>query len=200
MLHKSLYWWPVFIYTTKVCVKFHRDNHKGRAAANQGGGVQIRQHLNHTCDVGSLITSTGKLPTVSKGTHVIIPLVDELEDGRWEAVIERQDEKRLKLSVNSPPTACIGQYQLTVETTCANGQYISVHNPANDIFMLFNPWSECNVASKKVLLLLTILRRIFIQFYNFVFLQHFLLLMTILEFNFPIQSKRYSQLEHPGSS
>ncbi|XP_008305375.1 protein-glutamine gamma-glutamyltransferase K-like [Cynoglossus semilaevis] len=108
--------------------------------------ITLSRPYDHKTDKLHLELKTGKLPTVSKGTHVIIPLVDELEDGRWEAVIERQDEKRLKLSVNSPPTACIGQYQLTVETTCANGQYISVHNPANDIFMLFNPWSEYDTA------------------------------------------------------
>ncbi|KAM6921534.1 protein-glutamine gamma-glutamyltransferase K-like [Xenentodon cancila] len=85
---------------------------------------------------------TGPLPTLSKGTHVIIPLVEELEDGRWEAAVVKQDDRRIKLSVNSPPTAVIGRYQLTVETNTANGRSVSTHNPANDIFMLFNPWCE----------------------------------------------------------
>ncbi|KAI3368984.1 hypothetical protein L3Q82_025956 [Scortum barcoo] len=85
---------------------------------------------------------TGLLPTVSKGTHVIIPLVEELEDDRWEAAVVKQEDKRIKLSVNSPPTAVIGRYQLIVQTNCANGRAFSTHNPANDIFMLFNPWCE----------------------------------------------------------
>lgn len=88
------------------------------------------------------LSASGPLPTVSKGTHVIIPLVEELEDGRWEAAIVTKDDKRIRLSVNSPPTAIIGQYQLTVETNCTNGQAISTHDPANDIYMLFNPWCE----------------------------------------------------------
>ncbi len=88
------------------------------------------------------LTFSGPLPTVSKGTHVIIPLVEELEDDRWEAAIVKQDDKRIKLSVNSLPTAVIGRYQLIVETNCANGQAVSTHDPANDIYMLFNPWCE----------------------------------------------------------
>ncbi|KAK5614196.1 hypothetical protein CRENBAI_007854 [Crenichthys baileyi] len=84
----------------------------------------------------------GPLPAVSKGTHVIVPLVEELEDGRWEAAVVKQEDRRIKLSVNSPPTAVIGRYQLTVGTTCANGQDTFTHDPANDIYMLFNPWCE----------------------------------------------------------
>ncbi|XP_043985259.1 protein-glutamine gamma-glutamyltransferase K-like [Gambusia affinis] len=85
---------------------------------------------------------TGPLPAVSKGTHVIVPLVEDLEDGRWEAAVAQQDDRRLMLSVNSPPTAVIGRYQLTVETSCPSGQASSRHDPADDIYMLFNPWCE----------------------------------------------------------
>ncbi|XP_054916296.1 protein-glutamine gamma-glutamyltransferase K-like isoform X1 [Poeciliopsis prolifica] len=85
---------------------------------------------------------TGPHPAVSNKTHIIVPLVEDLEDGRWEAAVVERDDKRLKLSVNSPPTAIIGRYQLTVETSCANGKATSRHDPANDIYMLFNPWCE----------------------------------------------------------
>ncbi len=95
-----------------------------------------------TCGCVSHLTFPGSLPTVSKGTHVIIPLVEDLKDDRWEAMVVKQDDKRIKLSVNSPPTAVIGRYQLRVETNCTNGQFISTHDPANDIYMLFNPWCE----------------------------------------------------------
>lgn len=94
------------------------------------------------------LTSSGPLPTVSKGTHVIVPLVENLKNDQWEAAVVKQDGKRLKLSVNSPPTAAIGQYQLAVETSCASGQFISTHDPANDIFMLFNPWCRGRKASQ----------------------------------------------------
>ncbi|XP_015251619.1 PREDICTED: protein-glutamine gamma-glutamyltransferase K [Cyprinodon variegatus] len=85
---------------------------------------------------------TGLLPAVSNGTHVIVPLVEELEDGRWEAAIVKQEDRKLRLSVNSPPTAVIGRYQLTIVTNSANGRDTSAHDPANDIYLLFNPWCE----------------------------------------------------------
>ncbi|XP_041791244.1 protein-glutamine gamma-glutamyltransferase K-like [Chelmon rostratus] len=104
--------------------------------------ITLSRPFNPPTDKLHLELKTGSLPTVSKGTHVIIPLVDDLKESRWEAAVVKQDDKRIKLSVNSPPTAVIGQYQLLVETNCANGQSISTHDPANDIYMLFNPWCE----------------------------------------------------------
>ena len=79
---------------------------------------------------------------MAKGTHVIIPLVEELEDDRWEAKIVKRDGNRIKLSVNSQPTAMIGRYQLTVATHSPKGKATSTHDPGNDIRMLFNPWCE----------------------------------------------------------
>lgn len=77
---------------------------------------------------------------MAKGTHAIVPLVEKLGNDQWEAAIARRDGDRLLLSINSPPTAVIGRYQLTVETSCASGEFISTHDPANDIVVLFNPW------------------------------------------------------------
>ena len=90
-----------------------------------------------------IFSTTGKLPTVSKGTHVIIPVVEELEDDRWECKIVEQDGNRVKLSVNSLPTAAVGRYELTVATHSPKGEAMSTHDPANDIIVLFNPWNEC---------------------------------------------------------
>ncbi|XP_070764611.1 protein-glutamine gamma-glutamyltransferase K-like [Enoplosus armatus] len=104
--------------------------------------ITLSRPFHPNTDKLHLELKTGPLPTVSKGTHVIIPLVEELEDDGWEAAVVKQDDKRIKLSVNSPPTAVIGRYQLTVETNCANGQVVSTHDPANDVYMLFNPWCE----------------------------------------------------------
>ncbi|XP_059197526.1 protein-glutamine gamma-glutamyltransferase K-like [Centropristis striata] len=104
--------------------------------------ITLSRPFNPSTDKLHLELKTGPLPTVAKGTHVIIPLVKDLEDVRWEAAIVKQDDKRIKLSVNSAPTAVIGRYQLIVETDCPNGQAISTHDPANDLYMLFNPWCE----------------------------------------------------------
>ncbi|KAL3047443.1 hypothetical protein OYC64_021619 [Pagothenia borchgrevinki] len=104
--------------------------------------ITLSRPFDPSTDKLHLDLKTGPLPTVSNGTHVIIPLVEELEGNRWEASIVSQDDKRMKLSVNSLPTALIGRYQIIVETHCANGQAVSTHDPANDILLLFNPWCE----------------------------------------------------------
>ncbi|XP_008297794.1 protein-glutamine gamma-glutamyltransferase K [Stegastes partitus] len=85
---------------------------------------------------------TGSLPMVSKGTHVIIPLVDELEDERWEAKIVEQNGNKVKLSVNSPSTAVVGLYGLSVVTSTLKGEAAATHNSSKNIVMLFNPWCE----------------------------------------------------------
>lgn len=85
---------------------------------------------------------TGPNPLVSKGTLVIVPLVDELQHNCWEAKIVEKKGNKIKLSVNSMPTAPIGQYKLTVATQSPNGNSTSVYKPENDIYLLFNPWCE----------------------------------------------------------
>lgn len=79
---------------------------------------------------------------VSKGTHVIVPLVDHLEDERWEAKIVEQKVNKIKLSVNSPANAVIGLYGLSVTTFSLKGEAAATHNSKKSIVMLFNPWCE----------------------------------------------------------
>lgn len=79
---------------------------------------------------------------VSKGTHIIIKLVEELEDNSWEAKIVKQNGNRIKLSVNSHHKAVIGQYKLTVMVKCPKQELAVTHDPSKDVVMLFNPWCE----------------------------------------------------------
>ncbi len=85
---------------------------------------------------------SGNLPDVSKGTHVIVPLVEDLQDDCWEAKIVEKKGKTIKLSVNSPATAAIGKYKFCVALSSPMGVAMSPYSPNNDIYMLFNPWSE----------------------------------------------------------
>uniref|UniRef100_A0A8C2F985 Protein-glutamine gamma-glutamyltransferase K n=1 Tax=Cyprinus carpio TaxID=7962 RepID=A0A8C2F985_CYPCA len=94
--------------------------------------LDLSRPFNPNTDKLHLEMKTGPLPQVSKRTHIIIPLVDELQDESWEAKIVEQNVNRVRLSVNSPITAVIGKYKLTITT-----QYLKT-----DIYMLFNPWCE----------------------------------------------------------
>ncbi|XP_068175459.1 protein-glutamine gamma-glutamyltransferase K-like [Antennarius striatus] len=104
--------------------------------------ITMSRVFNPSTDKLHLELRTGPLPKVSRGTHVIIPLVGALEGNRWEAALVQQDGERIKLSVNSPPTAVVGRYRLRVETDCGNSITISTHDCSDDIYLLFNPWCK----------------------------------------------------------
>ncbi|RXN25487.1 glutamine gamma-glutamyltransferase [Labeo rohita] len=77
----------------------------------------------------------------SPGVRISVPLVDVLEDGRWEMKIVEQKDNRVRLSVNTLPTASIGRYKVTVESFSQRGRLLYPCTP-NDVYMLFNPWCE----------------------------------------------------------
>ncbi|XP_016134730.1 protein-glutamine gamma-glutamyltransferase K-like [Sinocyclocheilus grahami] len=77
----------------------------------------------------------------STGIHISVPLVDVLEDGRWEMKIVEQKDKRVRLAVNTLPTASIGRYKVTVESFSPKGKLLFPCS-LNDVYMLFNPWCE----------------------------------------------------------
>ncbi|MBN3283191.1 TGM1 glutamyltransferase, partial [Polyodon spathula] len=104
--------------------------------------IEFSRPFNPDTDTMHLELQIGPLPQVSKGTHVIIPLVEELEDNRWEAKIVQRVGSKIKLSVSSPVTAVIGRYKFAVATHSPGGDFKMEHNPKNDITFLFNPWCE----------------------------------------------------------
>ncbi|XP_056126689.1 protein-glutamine gamma-glutamyltransferase K [Rhinichthys klamathensis goyatoka] len=104
--------------------------------------IELSRPINLKTDKLHLDLKLGNLPDVSKGTHVIVPLVEDLQDNCWEAKIVEQKDKKIKLHVNSLPTAAIGKYRLGVATRSTTGEAMSPYSPDNDIYMLFNPWCE----------------------------------------------------------
>ncbi|XP_036940527.1 protein-glutamine gamma-glutamyltransferase K [Acanthopagrus latus] len=104
--------------------------------------MELSRPFNADTDKLHLDLKTGPLPMVSKGTHVIIPMVDQLEDECWEAKIVEQDGTTVKLSVNSPATAVCGLYGLAVTCSSMKSESTTTHNSSKNIVMLFNPWCE----------------------------------------------------------
>uniref|UniRef100_A0AAV2JV13 Protein-glutamine gamma-glutamyltransferase K n=1 Tax=Knipowitschia caucasica TaxID=637954 RepID=A0AAV2JV13_KNICA len=124
----------------------HTDEFYGdELIIRRGQTFQIQVELNRPFSADTdklhLELKTGGLPLVSKGTHVIVPLVKHLEDERWEAKVVEQADNTIKLSVNSPATAVVGLYGLSVVTGSLKGEPTSYNSPKN-IVMLFNPWCE----------------------------------------------------------
>ncbi|XP_053739250.1 protein-glutamine gamma-glutamyltransferase K [Synchiropus splendidus] len=125
----------------------HTDLYHGNELIiRRGQTFQMEMELNRPFNAENhkmhIDLKTGPLPLVSKGTHVIIPLVDQLEDERWEAKIVEQDGNKIKLSVNSPVNAVVGLYGLTVTTSTLKGDHPNTFNPNKNVVMLFNPWCE----------------------------------------------------------
>lgn len=89
----------------------------------------------------------GPLPTVSKGTHATILLVDSLKEKHWEVKIVEQSGSKLRLSVNSPASAVCGQYGLTVTCGSNQSETTTTHECNKNIVMLFNPWCEGELGS-----------------------------------------------------
>ncbi len=82
---------------------------------------------------------TDPIFTSNPGIRISVPLVDVLEDGCWEMKIVEQKDKRVRLAVNTLPTASIGRYRVTVESFSPRGRLLFPCTP-DDIYMLFNPW------------------------------------------------------------
>ncbi|XP_051985246.1 protein-glutamine gamma-glutamyltransferase K-like [Xyrauchen texanus] len=125
----------------------HTDQYHGdHLIIRRGQTFQIELELsrpfNPNTDKLHLELQTGPLPMVSKGTHVIIPLVEELQDECWEAKIVEQNINRIKLSINSHAAAVIGKYKLTITTLIPKTGERNTYDPEKDIYMLFNPWCE----------------------------------------------------------
>ncbi|XP_028988413.1 protein-glutamine gamma-glutamyltransferase K isoform X2 [Betta splendens] len=128
-------------------LEHHTDQYHGdELIIRRGQTFQIELELNRPFNEESdklhLDLRTGPLPLVSKGTHVIIPLVSELEDQRWEAKVVERSGNRIKLSVNSPASSVIGLYRLAVVTSSVRNEASTTHDANKNIIMLFNPWCE----------------------------------------------------------
>ncbi|TRY92272.1 hypothetical protein DNTS_007055, partial [Danionella cerebrum] len=104
--------------------------------------LELSRPFNPKTDKLHLDLKLGRFPEVSKGTHVIVPLVEDLQENCWEAKIIELNDKSIQLSVCSLPNAVIGRYRLSVVTSSPAGDAISAYNPVNDIYMLFNPWCK----------------------------------------------------------
>ncbi|XP_056599191.1 protein-glutamine gamma-glutamyltransferase K [Triplophysa dalaica] len=122
--------------------KFHGDQLIIRRGLAFQIELELSRPFNPNTDKLHLELRTGPLPLVSKGTHVIIPLVEELQDERWEAKIVEKNASRVKLSINSSATAVIGKYKLSITTQYLKSGQTSMHDHDEDIYMLFNPWCE----------------------------------------------------------
>ncbi len=86
---------------------------------------------------------SGKKPSLLKGTRMEIPILNTLYDGRWCAIIEKQEGNQITVKVQSSCNCPVGRYQLTVimksrETKKQQNRF----EYGKPIYILFNRWCE----------------------------------------------------------
>uniref|UniRef100_A0A4W4FM86 Protein-glutamine gamma-glutamyltransferase K n=1 Tax=Electrophorus electricus TaxID=8005 RepID=A0A4W4FM86_ELEEL len=122
--------------------RYHSDQLIVRRGQTFQMWIEFSRSFDPKTDNVHLELKLGPNPVLSKSTLVIVPLVDELHNNCWESKITEKKDNKIKLSINSLPTAAIGRYELTVVTQSPSGNTTSPRNPDNDIYILFNPWCE----------------------------------------------------------
>ncbi|CAN9503313.1 unnamed protein product [Ophioblennius macclurei] len=135
--------------TGKNRQEHHTDLYHGdELIIRRGQPFQVELELNRAFNADTdklhLDLRTGPLPLVSKGTHVIIPLDENLKESRWVAKTIEQTGNKLKLSVSSSANAVIGLYGLTVTTNPQKSEGSTIFTSSKNIAVLFNPWCEAD--------------------------------------------------------
>ncbi|NXV78682.1 TGM2 glutamyltransferase, partial [Atlantisia rogersi] len=80
---------------------------------------------------------TGPCPIETSGTRFHFAVTDFPEESGWSAVVQQQDGDSVCVSLCSPPTACVGRYSLTLETSTG---YQGSSYRIGDFALLFNAW------------------------------------------------------------
>ncbi|XP_029446458.1 coagulation factor XIII A chain [Rhinatrema bivittatum] len=84
----------------------------------------------------------GRYPQQSKGTYIAIPLVEELENGKWGAKITRNLSNSVNLSIMSSSDCIVGKYRMYIAVLTPFGIRRTNRNSETDTYFLFNPWSK----------------------------------------------------------
>jgi len=86
----------------------------------------------------------GDDPRQTKGTRISLILSDRDVDKEWGAWILKNEDKKLSVRINTPPTCYVGIWKLQVETIkkVDNKNIIFEYTHDQDIYVLFNPWCK----------------------------------------------------------
>lgn len=84
-----------------------------------------------------LLSLAGKSPSESYHTRAAFAVSTALTAGAWSAAQGSGDGNSVNFTLNSPPTAAIGRYKLSLQVTCGNKAYSRF---IGQFVLLFNPW------------------------------------------------------------
>lgn len=84
----------------------------------------------------------GQYPMENKGTYIPVPVVRELQKGRWGAQVVMREDRSVRLKVQSAPNCIVGKFRMYVAVWTPYGVLRTRRNPDTDTYILFNPWCE----------------------------------------------------------
>ncbi|MEE6465161.1 hypothetical protein FKM82_006470 [Ascaphus truei] len=84
----------------------------------------------------------GRYPQQSKGTYIPIPLVEDLEVGKWGAKITGNQNNSVNLSILTAPDCITGKFRMYVAVLTQFGILRTSRNAETDTYILFNPWCK----------------------------------------------------------
>ncbi|XP_049998301.1 coagulation factor XIII A chain isoform X3 [Alexandromys fortis] len=84
----------------------------------------------------------GRYPQENKGTYIPVPVVSELQSGKWGAKIIMNEDRSVRLSIQSSPECIVGKFRMYVAVWTPYGILRTRRNPETDTYILFNPWCE----------------------------------------------------------
>ncbi|KAM9308289.1 coagulation factor XIII A chain [Gastrophryne carolinensis] len=84
----------------------------------------------------------GRYPQQSKGTYIPIPIVEELEVGKWGAKITLIEDNSVSLTILSAPDCIIGKFRMYVAVLTPYGILRTPRKSDTDTYILFNPWCK----------------------------------------------------------
>ncbi|KAB0358689.1 hypothetical protein FD754_002845, partial [Muntiacus muntjak] len=105
--------------------------------------VLVKYKMNYiwtTYKWNSIITS--RYPQENKGTYIPVPVVSELQSGKWGAKVIMREDRSVRLSVQSSPACIVGKFRMYVAVWTPYGVIRTSRNPETDTYILFNPWCE----------------------------------------------------------
>ncbi|KAM5299174.1 coagulation factor XIII A chain [Ctenodactylus gundi] len=84
----------------------------------------------------------GPYPQENKGTYIPVPIVSELQSGKWGAKVIMNEDRSVRLSIQSSPECIVGKFRMYVAVWTPYGILRTRRNPETDTYILFNPWCE----------------------------------------------------------
>uniref|UniRef100_A0A8C5NU92 Coagulation factor XIII A chain n=1 Tax=Jaculus jaculus TaxID=51337 RepID=A0A8C5NU92_JACJA len=120
------------------------DNSKLIVRRGQSFYVQIdfNRPYNPRKDLFRVEYVIGRYPQENKGTYIPVPVVSELQSGKWGAKVIMNEDRSVRLSIQSSPECIVGKFRMYVAVWTPYGILRTRRNPETDTYILFNPWCE----------------------------------------------------------